>query len=492
MGNGTKTYTQHKGKYTFDWTTPGTTTQWLRAMDHGGSMDGTRLGLLHPVEEIMMFTVGLGLEHHAMPPIAAETRTVWPGEVMDNTYALCTDTVVNPACKESGTLEYNLWRIANTSGAEYFYAPDAEDLEGIFDEIARILSTGFNQTRSSEAVAPNEGTSNFDKQAISPAVDLSGYQTAKLSFWHKYNLLPGGNGGVLGVEVWDAATSTWKFLYIIPSGVYTGGLYYKETEYDDFGNRIQWCFNGVSGGGTFGWDHVEIDILPYIPSQYRSRVRVAFHYMQFGGGTGAGWYLDDVQLRAGRGDAAIGAAHKDVWALTNTASHGGNYSWWNHNTTADGLKPGIDNVLTTIPIDLTSAVQATLNAYLKFNINTAEGIPPDCVRVEVTSDGGATWNAVNLGVRAVWGVAGTGADMDDGKLDGKTYTGLDPDGDGWIAANTLSRLNVDLSAWRGHQIQVRFRVVASNDPGYLHYANHAAPWGVYIDDVTITGLTKYS
>jgi hypothetical protein len=339
---------------------------------------------------------------------------------------------------------------------------------------------------------------NSNKQAVSPEVTLSGYETAKLSFWHKYNMLPGGNGGVIGVEVWDAMTSSWKFLYIIPSGVYTGGLYYGYDVRDGFDNRIQWCFNGVSSGGTFGWDYVELDVLPYIraqgvidsgnPDHYTGRVRVAFNYIQFGGGTGAGWYLDDVKLRAGRGDVPVAANHKDIWALSSAEAHGGSYSWWNGVT--GGLKQGIDNALTTIPIDLTSAVTATLSAHLKFNINTADGIPPDSLRVEVTPDGGASWYAINLGVRAAWGLSGSGADMDDGKLDGKTYTGIDPANDGWVEAGTLTRLNVDLSTWRGRQIELRFRIVTNNDPSYAHYASNTAPWGVYIDDVTLTGLTS--
>jgi hypothetical protein len=129
MANGVQYYQQHKGKYTFDWANPSTTTQWLRAMDHGGSMETNRAGLLNPISDIRIFTVGLGLEHHDMPPTAATILTTWPGEIMDNNNVLCTDTVINPACKESGTLEYNLWRIAKTSDGQYHYVPDADCLE---------------------------------------------------------------------------------------------------------------------------------------------------------------------------------------------------------------------------------------------------------------------------------------------------------------------------------------------------------------------------
>jgi hypothetical protein len=494
------TYATHRGKYSYPygvygpglnpggiWETAGTT----------GGYDSTRKGLLY--SDIPMYTIGLGLEHFAT--ISTPTKNTWTEGAIEHTYARYTGAGSN----ESGTTEYNLWRMANTSHGEYFYCENADSLIGTFGEIGTIIGSGsgFNQTRSVPA-QPSPNAANEDKQAISPAVDLSSYETAKLSFSHKYNMLPGGNGGVIGVEVRDPPVfGSWKFLYIIPSGVYTGGLYYGYHVDDDFGNQIKWCFNGVSGGGTFAWDHIGLDVMPFIeklgadsiyndPDAYKGSVRVAFKYIQFGGGTGIGWYIDDVQLNAGRGDTTLSPADvnmKDVWDMNDTLDHHGavTHAWWNRNPSANGLKPGIDNSLTTIPIDLTNAVTVTLGAYFRFNINTAEGIPPDCVRVEVTPDGGASWYAINLGVRGVWGMSGTGPI----NTDGKSYTGVNAGGN-WVEAGTLARLNVDLSAWRGKQIQLRIRIVTNNDAGYAHYATNASPWGVYIDDVILTGLTKYS
>ena len=42
-------------------------------------------------------------------------------------------------CLETGTVEYNLWRIANSSGAEYFYAPSADELGDIFARIGAMF-----------------------------------------------------------------------------------------------------------------------------------------------------------------------------------------------------------------------------------------------------------------------------------------------------------------------------------------------------------------
>lgn len=508
INNGLQDYgdnsrSMHFGKYTFDWSNPSGTTQWLEAGGHGGSMQYTnRLGLLNADEKI--FTIGLGLEHHD-PPYEPEINT-YPGEVMDNTNAFYEGTdgayySTNPEIyRESGTLEYNLWKIANSTGAEYFYAPSADDLENIFEQLGLFLASGFNQTRSVEPGSETRAVNNnSDKRAVTETFSLEGMDSAELSFWHKYRMLQGGNGGFLQVaykgDGSDGDTTDWDYKYIIPPGEYTGGLYYPIDVYDDFGNLIKWCWNGVSSNNGYNWDYVSVDILDFVPPAYRSEVRVVFNYTQFGGGTGDGWWLDDVKVKVSRMDSsALDANSKDLWNLTNMtqlglSAHSGNYSWMNMNVTTGYMKEGIDNSLVTMPIDLTRARTVVLSAYLKFNINTADGMPPDGFRVEISTDGQTTWNAVNLGARAAWGVSGTGADMDDGELDGKTYAGMDPDGDGWVEAGTLTRLNVDLSAFRGSQAHIRFRMVTNSNPAYLHYDDPMEQGGFFLDDVMVKGET---
>ena len=132
--NGTINYTMHRGKYTLDLWDPPMSTTWLEALNHGGAVDFDRTGLLNA--QLPIYTVGLGLEHH-LPPSEPATP-IWPGEVLDNFFALCTDTTVTPPCKESGTHEYNLWRIANTSGsgdANYYYTGTSDALIHIYEEI---------------------------------------------------------------------------------------------------------------------------------------------------------------------------------------------------------------------------------------------------------------------------------------------------------------------------------------------------------------------
>ncbi|MEW5937998.1 MAG: Ig-like domain-containing protein, partial [Candidatus Thermoplasmatota archaeon] len=347
---------------------------------------------------------------------------------------------------------------------------------------------------------------NYDKSAVTESVDLRNVERATLSFWHKYNIVSGVNGGALLLGWKDSATAPFKYRYIVPSSAYTGNLRLNETETDSFGTRILWCWNGVSAEGTFDWEYVSLDILPYLPSgsngtyEYRSAVRVKFAYYQYGGGTGYGWYIDDVKITVSRSDAvAPTATDADVWRLvsiwdpapwgSNHSAYSYNYSWWNGDPTTGWMKEGIDNALITMPIDLTNARYAELSAYFRFNINTSAGRPPDGFKVEISLDNGVTWNEINLGVRAAWSVSGAENDASDGKIDGKSYTGIGTYG-GWVEAGTLTRLNVVLTPFAGNAIFLRFRVVNTNHPAYLHYDDPAAGFGgFYIDDVIVHGET---
>ncbi|MCK5559974.1 MAG: hypothetical protein KAJ51_05250, partial [Thermoplasmata archaeon] len=177
--------------------------------------------------------------------------------------------------------------------------------------------------------------------------------------------------------------------------------------------------------------------------------------------------------------------------------HSGNYCWWNHNATSNSFSGGLDNSLYTRPLDLTNARDATLSAYFKFNINKTSARPPDGFRVEISNDNGMTWLQLNLGFRTAWGLSGDEADIEDGKNDGKSYTGLDVYGedavqDYWVESNTLTRLNCNLTGWRGSVIMLRFRVITASDDNPYFGANHIEDstvgfGGFYIDDVIIVG-----
>ncbi len=475
-----------------------------------GFTGGTGYGLIIP--PVMVYTIGLGITHDPAYPSAPGWSRTAPGAGYPIEYDIwhCADSSPYPTHDAGGAYGENATTGDDNVG-HYYYTTDSSQLPSIFQDIFTSISIGTiesqNQTRSTPALpVPNAGNSN--KSASSPAIDISNYTSAKLSFWTKYNMVSGGNGGVIGVEVWDVADSEWKFLYIIPPGAYTGGLYYGYSAYDDFMNPIKWCFNGISGGNTFDWDYISVDILPLIPAQYWSNVRLAFRYIQYGGGSGVGWFIDDIQLDVSRADAStINPNTKDIWELSNTEPHSGSYSWSNVDPVTNEIRTGIDNSLITQPIDLTNARNVYLSAYFKFNFNQNSGAPPDGFRVEISSNGGATWTTLNLGIRSSWGVSGTGLDAEDGAAgDGKTYTGFGDSGEGnyatdgyWVSAGTLSRLNIDISLWSGHQIILRFRMVTNNivDGTYPHTNNAVLPpsplfAGFYVDDVNVYGETIFS
>ena len=501
MGYPTGNYADHWGKYWFyKDALPGI---WRDAGSYGGAWKPNRMGLLN--SDVPIYTIGLALEHYSTP--YANEADPMPAEGSSDTHTHTKDT-------ESGTVEYNFWRIANTSNAEYFYSEDGSDLEDIFTTIGQIIAnSGFNQTRASAQQPTTKAVENYDKRVVTQTFSLEGMESADLSFWHRYNILQGGNGAFIQVGYDDDHTvdsdgdgimnNDWKWKYIIPPGQYTGMLYYEYQIEDSFGNRIQWCWNGVSDDGSFGWEYADMDIISYVPEEFRSNVKIAFNYTQFGGGTGVGWYIDDVNLVVSRNATAIIDGNmKDVWAMSNM-SHSGNYSWSNIDPTTGYIKTGVDNSLMTTPIDLTNARNAYLSAYFKFNFNEDAGIPPDGFRVEISQDGGITWNAVNLGARACYGISGTDDDIDDGVMDGRAYTGLPESGDTvaddyWVNASSLTRLNLDLSAWSGNQILIRFRVV-TNDLGdilYPHnnnvnYGTDPGFGGFYIDDVQVFGETIF-
>ena len=319
----------------------------------------------------------------------------------------------------------------------------------------------------------------------------------------------------------ESSASDFKFRYVIPSSAYTGNMRLTDTNRtDDMDVWMRWAWNGVSGGGTFDWEKVSLDILPYVPSgvnalaanyEYREAVKVKFAYYQYGAGTGYGWYIDDVKVTVSRSDLDNPDAETtDIWNRTTADAHSGNYSWSNVDPITGEMKAGIDNYLMSTPIDLTNARSATLSAYFKFNINTANGAPPDGFRVEVSKDNGISWEPINLGVRGAWGISGTGEDDDDNYTDSKTYTGLtdsyDPDNPGlynpavvaadgyWVEAGTLTRLNCDLTSFSGNAIMIRFRVDTTNHAAYEHddntaYGSDPGFGGFWVDDVIVTGNT---
>jgi hypothetical protein len=331
-----------------------------------------------------------------------------------------------------------------------------------------------------------------DRNLTTETFSLENITSATLSFYHKYDLISGLNGVVIQVGTFNG--TKWYYEYVIPDTLYPGNYNISESRFDDYGNDMLWCYNGISGNGRYSWDYVQVDLDNW---SGHSNVRVRFLFMWSDWGSNGRYYIDDVEIRVKRDDnEALTPNNLDQWELTSTDAHSGTYSWWNHNPVTGNLSASLDNSLYTRPIDLTNARDATLSAYFKFNINASAGNPPDGFRVEISDDNGVTWKTITLGIRAAWGVSGNESDIQDGIMDGKSYTGLDPDFDRWVEAGTLTRLNCDISGWTGKVIMIRFRVVTASDDN-PYFFNHHSEWygptaqfgGFYIDDVTVIGAS---
>ena len=488
---------------------------------------GTRKGLLN--SPVPVFTVGINIEHDSNLPSFGSTST--PADVANSTqngFNLYTGA----GSQESGTPEYNLWRISATSPkGQYFYAPSSSDLAGVFANVTRVLSsltltrmardageagagsgeqgTGGQPVPGSQVPVPGsqaqgagaEGSAGGrspnvpganDLYAITQTFSLQGVSAATLSFWQKYAMTMGYSGGVLLVGT-SSDNITFNFRYITPAQSYRGNIKNSISRVDDFGNEMRWCWNGVSAKGAFDWEYAQANLNQFCGQQY---VRVMFAYLRAGGGGGMGWWLDDIEVKVSRSDSvAVTNASSDQWDLVQKGAalgggdtadaYSGQYAWLCHNPSAgiDYLQAGLDDYLATVPIDLTKALDAKLIAKLKFNINYTDGRPPDGFRVEVSSDTGISWRPIQFGARAAWKVSGTEA----AGADGKSFTGVDIGGN-WVYSTSLTRLNCDLSGWAGSVIQIRFRVVTRND-AMNHYYTAVGWGGFYIDDVTVFGNT---
>ncbi|MFO8109112.1 MAG: CARDB domain-containing protein [Thermoplasmata archaeon] len=463
---------------------------------------GTRKGLLGA--SVPIFTIGLGLEHYEDIPnwdaVTTNVRPVAEGNFWNDPNNHVYINPSDPLAIESGTVEYNLWRIANTSKAEYHYSEDGTDLDDIFEQIGASLSGPQNLTSVDIPVLQNDDDSyelmdepeNFDKWAVTPVFDLTNADEAWLTFWHRYRLIQGVNGAYIeiGVPDLDDPENDYLWRYIRPHiGPYTGNLLDSDSvdpHLDDFGQDIHFCWSGNSAGGTMNWEFVKLDLMRElwvlqdeydISYEALESVRIRFYYKQYGGGVKpGGWWIDDTSVITTRsGDWWNETMDSDdVWWLNNTMDSDGQptIAWWN------SFKEGIDNSLITDPIDLRNAETADLEAEFKFNINSRDGKPPPGFRVEVSDNGGRTWVAINLGVRASWGVSGG----DDGGYDGEDI------GEDWVYASSLNRLSVDLSDFSGNVINIRFRVVTNTVMD--NYEDDEADFqGFYVNNVIVSGET---
>ncbi len=140
--------------------------------------------------------------------------------------------------------------------------------------------------------------------------------------------------------------------------------------------------------------------------------------------------------------------------LVNATAHSGRYVWWSN-------RGDDSNMMLTRSFDLSDAGEkVTLDFWTWYDIEADW----DYAYVEVSPDGGETWDILTT-------PSGTGTNPN-GNSFGWAYTGQSGDGEepAWIQER------VDLSAYAGQDVQVRFEYItddAVNRPGFV------------VDDVTI-------
>jgi FlaG/FlaF family flagellin (archaellin) len=384
------------------------------------------------------------------------------------------------------------FRFSMNSGSEYWRIDDIEIIGN-----STASGGGGGKGISPEMYLPG------DRNLTTYPFSLVNVTDAKFSFYHKYNLRMGLNGVVVLVGTTNNSGINWSYEYVQPTQPYTNNFWLGQNRYDDYGNVMRWCWNGISGNGKFNWDFIEVDLANWTGLEM-VRIRIAFLWAS--PAAGGGYFIDDCKVEVSRNETIpITNKSVDQWDLTDQHAHSGSYAWWNRDPITGNLSGGLDNSLISRPIDLTNARNATLSAYFKFNLNRGSGRPPDGFRVEISSDNAVTWKAINMGVRTAWGVSGNDSDAQDGiPNDGKSYTGLDVHGqdtenDGWVESGTLTRLNTDLTGWAGSVIIIRFRVITASDSNPYFGSNHcewaSAPTnhkGIMVDDVIIYGYSLVS
>jgi len=512
----------HMGKYRFDYREdpdPYEPGEWEAVPPHHAHDPGTRRGLLN--SSFPIFTIGMGLEHNPDVDEDPEDPDWNPASDFasagDDNYLIEADPN-DERTWEAGTMEYNLWRIADTSDALYFYAPDPGDLEDIFDEIADLI-TDPGELRSVEAPQPlSEGSdesitqetfSDYEARAVTPGIDLTDATSAELTFWHRYNLLEGVNGAFLQIGFQDD-DGVYNWHYVEPTeGSYNGNIFLQdEMPQDDYDNEIMWVWNRKSAQGRLDWEYSSLDLrrkvdnimeeeAHNIPESALEDVRVGFYYTHYGfPPERGGWWLDDVTVTASSEWNRDGPSY---WNLTSASQldemgisiNEDNEDYHDHTrgdedghywifTTEQGgqdrLPQGIDSSLYTRPIYLDTADEPILTSHMKFNIDESAGMPPDGFRVEVSEDDGRTWDPLTYGVRTGWGASG---DTEHGEYSGES----EEDGYGWVNSDSLVRLESDLSGWRGERIILRFRVFTNTTETY---SDTNVPRAIFLDDVWVT------
>jgi hypothetical protein len=170
---------------------------------------------------------------------------------------------------------------------------------GIWDEWQRGVPTaGPPGPLSGSAVLATDLAGFYqggvDAVVISPAVDLSGTATARLTLWHFYDVFASGSPNADDDGAWVEALRTGGLpLYVQPVDGYSNTI-------DRDANPPLAPGSGVFAGNSVAYRRDVFDLSPLAggPAQVRFRIWNDILEGIFNQATGYGWYLDDVEISA--------------------------------------------------------------------------------------------------------------------------------------------------------------------------------------------------
>jgi immune inhibitor A len=169
-----------------------------------------------------------------------------------------------------------------------------------------------------------------------------------------------------------------------------------------------------------------------------------------------------IEVRLDEGDALLTFQGQPETLLLPTSAHSGTYCWWGNR--GDSINSSL-----TSRFDLSGVAQATLNFWTWYSIEESW----DYAYVEVSSDGGESWNILEGGLASPQNPLGLGF--------GAGYTGQS---EGW------QEDSVDLTPYAGMEILLRFEYItddAVNEDG-ICIDDISIPEIDYLDDAEGEGL----